>query len=112
MKSYIYSQEELAKIPIDSRDKYYFDDRLVAKSLGFVKNDEKMVEIKSEEVPFLVEPFWQDKPFEVEDLELQKLLDSEGEAFRRYIQSHPDFSMQIRETVLDKLVEAQQNLPG
>lgn len=48
---------------------------------------------------FAIAPFWQEPH------------DLEGECYASYIATHPDFSMQLRKTVAEKLIQAQRVLP-
>lgn len=58
--------------------------------------DQKVIEARG----LRCEPFW-DTPG-----------DPEGECYRDYIAKHPEFSLQLRQTVVDMLVEAQKQLPA
>ncbi len=111
MKNYIYKQIELDLIPVSERSKYYFDDYLVAAIKGFSQDSEEMVEVKPDKLPFLVEPFWEDKEIKVNDLDLQTMLNKEGLFFRKYIDKHPNFSFFLREKVVQKLIKVQNQLP-
>jgi len=103
---------ELNKIPIAERSKYYLADDLVATVGGFIRNDEPLIPVLSENHSFWVAPFWQDEPVVTPDPELQQLLDKEGDYFRKYIQQHPDFSFLLRATVVAKLEQIQNQLPS
>jgi D-alanyl-D-alanine dipeptidase len=111
-KNYIETLEELEKVPLSERSKYYYKRTLIAQVEDFEKNDEELVVLEdSTGLPFLVKPFWDDEPVQVEDKELQRMLDIEGEEFRKYMEKYPDFKMMIRKSVYEKLLEAQSLFP-
>jgi D-alanyl-D-alanine dipeptidase len=71
-----------------------------------------MICLDSNNTLFKVEPFWKDEPYKTDDPELQKMLDSEGAAFRRYITQNPNYKMMVRMSVLDRLNNVQKMLPS
>ena len=112
MKKYINSIEELQSIPLIDRPQYYLNRSLYLTHKGFTENDEEIIYLNERSTQsFLVRPFWNDKPIEVEDLLLKNLLELEGNEVRNYISDNPNFMTGVRHTVYEKLCEAQSHLP-
>lgn len=73
----------------------------LASTITISDNHEKLVDQKViESNGLLCAPFWATDN------------DLEGDCYRDYIQKHPDFTLQLRTSVVDKLLVAQSQLPS
>lgn len=111
-KKYIDNFDELKQIQFLERSKYYYTRNLMSQLNSFKQDNEEFVAVKElHGINLLVRPFWDDEPTKVNDRQLQRFLDIEGEEQKRYMKIHPEFCLMLRKNVLEKLKEAQGLFP-
>ncbi|HEY5667651.1 MAG TPA: M15 family metallopeptidase [Candidatus Saccharimonadales bacterium] len=104
-KQYITTFDELAIVPPDERYRFYLQRNLLATEQGFSAQQEPVVrQAEIERAGIMCRPFWNDENDGNE-------LDSEGQAFEAYRQTHPTFDLIIRTGALKRLAAAQKALP-
>jgi len=110
MKNIIADHIDLSRIPLDLRKTFHIDDFLIKKEVQITDNGEKLITINAKNPDIKIAPFWEDTPgnLQVADQELQYMIDLEGILMEQYVLNHPDFWVQLRESVYDKVLQAQK----
>jgi D-alanyl-D-alanine dipeptidase len=111
-KTFANDLEAYSSLTLEVKRKVYISRSLFDSKKGFLKQEEKMVDlIKLNPSEVLLKPFWLDPVYKVSDPILQKLLNIESDLLAKYIQKDSDFSLLIRESVYEKLLFAQSLMP-
>jgi len=108
MKNLIADHIDMSRVPLSVRKTFHIDDFLIKNEVVLADNGEKLVTIDAQNPHVRIAPFWEDAPgmLRVDDRELQDIIDLEWVCMHTYVQNHPDFGIQVRETVYKKICEA------
>jgi zinc D-Ala-D-Ala dipeptidase len=94
----------------EERSHYYLNRDLYNAKNQYLWDNQKLVTLSSSD-KLKIEPFWQDADVVVADTRLAAILGLEGRLMREYVQSHPNFGVEVREKVATLLEKTAKNLP-
>ncbi|MGL4757937.1 MAG: M15 family metallopeptidase [Patescibacteria group bacterium] len=109
-KKTIKIQSEVIGLDILQRSQYYLDRSLYNSKNQYLKDEEELIQILPSD-KLKIEPFWLDQPLTIEDQQLSQLLDLEGRLMRQYILDNPNFGVELRESVAQRIIDVSNQLP-
>jgi len=106
MKNIIGDHIDLSHIPLHLRKTFHIDDFLIKKEVRIIDNGETLITIGKNHPHIKIAPFWEDAPgsMHVDDQELQYMIDLEWILMKKYVDTHPNFGVQLRESVYEKVL--------
>src|SRR4051812_12340064 len=97
----ITDRDHLAAIPREERHRHFLGDATLLRHIQQHDNHEALADLATiKEAGLCVRPFWEEDPHDIE-----------GRVHLDYAHHYPDFQLQLRAGVLERLVQAQGALP-